>query len=148
MKASLHNYRHAPRKVRLITDAVKGKRVSNALIELTHAKKKGADQIKKLVASAAANAKQLDSSLTPETLFIENITVDQGLTMRRFMPRARGRAAPINRESSHVHVTLGKAGVKGAKVSAEKAVSEESEEKVAKKAPAKKAPKKKAASAK
>lgn len=137
MKASLHNYRHAPRKVRLITDSVKGKRVSNALIELTHAKKKGADQIKKLVASAAANAKQLDSSLTPEMLFIENITVDQGLTMRRFMPRARGRAAPINRESSHVHVTLGKAGVKGAKTSGEQAVSEEVKAKVPK-APTKK----------
>ncbi len=112
MKASLNNYRQAPRKVRLITDSVKGKRVEVALVELTHAQKKGADQIKKLVASAVANAKVQDSGLNVAELVIKNITVDQGVTLRRFRPRARGRAAPINHESSHVRVVLMKAAVK------------------------------------
>lgn len=108
MKASLTNYRHATRKVRLVTDSVKGQRVDVALTTLSHAKKKGADQIKKLIQSAVANAKVQDTSLSEGGLFIKNITVDQGMVMRRFMPRARGRAAPVKRESSHVRVVLAK----------------------------------------
>jgi large subunit ribosomal protein L22 len=107
MKAFLKNYRHAPRKVRLVTDSVKGKRVDVALVELTHASKKGTEQIKKLIMSAVANAKVAEN-VKEADLFIENITVDQGMVMRRFMPRARGRAAPIKRESSHVRITLAK----------------------------------------
>lgn len=108
MKAFLKNYRHAPRKVRLVTDAVKGKRVDVALTELSHANKKGADQIMKLISSAVANAKVADSKASPEGLVISNITVDQGMVMKRFMPRARGRAFPIHRESSHVRIELSK----------------------------------------
>lgn len=137
MKASLNNYRQAPRKVRLITDSVKGKRVEVALVELTHAQKKGADQIKKLVASAVANAKVQDSGLDVAELVIKNITVDQGVTIRRFRPRARGRAAPINHESSHVRVVLMKAAAKEKvrEVSGKDSAAPKAAKKASKKAP-------------
>ncbi len=123
MKAFLKNYRHAPRKVRLVTDAVKGKRADQALTELSHANKKGADQIAKLIASAVANAKVADSKISASELVISNITVDQGIVMKRFTPRARGRAFPIKRESSHVRVELTKVG--GEKAPKAKAVKAE-----------------------
>jgi len=106
MKASLKNYRQAPRKVRLVIDVVRGKTVDEALTLLTHMPQKAALPIKKLIASAAANARQKDTSRTDESLVVSTITADKGLTFTRYMPRAFGRAAPINRESSHVKVEL------------------------------------------
>ncbi len=102
MKAFLKNYRQAPRKVRLVADSVRGKQVSVALTELSFMSQKAAPVIKNLIASALANA----APASPEGLFIERITVDKGTTYTRFRPRAFGRAAPINRESSHVRVEL------------------------------------------
>ncbi|MBP9760209.1 MAG: 50S ribosomal protein L22 [Candidatus Pacebacteria bacterium] len=106
MKAYLKNNRQAPRKVRLVADVIRGKQVAVALLELGVMSQKAAPVLKKLVASAFANAKHKDSSVKAEDLVVRSITVDKGMTYTRFMPRAFGRAAPINRESSHIRIEL------------------------------------------
>lgn len=106
MKAYLKNYRQAPRKVRLIADEMRGKRVTSVLDQLSFMPHKASLPLKKLVQSAVANAKQVNQSLTEEALYIERITVDKGRTIVRYMPRAFGRASPINRESSHIEIVL------------------------------------------
>ncbi|KKS36790.1 MAG: 50S ribosomal protein L22 [Parcubacteria group bacterium GW2011_GWD2_42_14] len=106
MQAFLKNNRQAPRKVRLIARAVVGKTVAVALSELTYMPHKGAKTLSKLIVNAVANAKQADSSLNENTLMVKNITVDKGVTLMRFMPRAFGRASPIHKESSHIRVLL------------------------------------------
>jgi len=106
MRAFLKNNRQAPRKVRLIARAVIGKSVAVAVSELSVMPHKGARTIKKLIESAAANAKQHDVSITNEDLIVKNITVDKGSVYVRYMPRAFGRATPLRRENSHIRVTL------------------------------------------
>jgi large subunit ribosomal protein L22 len=108
MKASLKNYRHAPRKVRLIADAIRGKKVSDAILLLSVMPQKAGLPLKKLVESAFANAKQTDPNISTSALKIAVITVDKGITFVRQMPRAMGRATPINRECSHVRLELAK----------------------------------------
>jgi large subunit ribosomal protein L22 len=108
MKAFLKNNRQAPRKVRLIADAVRGRNVEEALATLSHTPNKAAPTLHKLIMSAVANARQEDVSIKESDLFIRTITVDKGITYVRYMPRAFGRASPINRESSHIRVTLGR----------------------------------------
>ncbi len=108
MKAFLKNNRQAPRKVRLIADAVRGMNVEEALAMLSHMPNKAAPVLRKLIVSAVANARQEDVAVKESDLFIQTITVDKGLTYVRYMPRAFGRASPINRESSHIRVTLGR----------------------------------------
>ena len=90
----------------MVSDGMKQKTVAVALVELEHMPQKAARMLRKLIASAAANAREESASLTDEQLAIENITVDKGITYTRYMPRAFGRATPINRECSHVRVTL------------------------------------------
>ncbi|HEY4518437.1 MAG TPA: 50S ribosomal protein L22 [Candidatus Paceibacterota bacterium] len=102
MKAKLNNYRQAPRKVRLVTDLIKGKSVDAAMVELAHLPKRAADPVAKLLASAVAN-----SGGKAEDLFIKTITVDQGTIIKRSMPRAHGRAFPIHKHTSHVSLELG-----------------------------------------
>ncbi len=102
--AELATYNQSPRKVRLVTDLVKGKRVPEALIALSFLPKRASLPIKKLIESAAANAKQKGESV--ETLRVQNITVNSAGMIVRFMPRAMGRAAPIRRRRSNVIVTL------------------------------------------
>jgi large subunit ribosomal protein L22 len=101
MKASLNNYRQAPRKVRLITDLIKGKNASQAQGILTHLIKKGALPIKKLLDSAVANAGAPASSLV-----VKSATVDKGVVIKRWMPRAMGRAFPIHKHTSKVVIEL------------------------------------------
>jgi len=103
MKAILSNYRQAPRKVRLVADLVRGKRVDVALVELSKLPKRAAEPVQKLIESALSNA-----GGSAEDLVIKEITVDKGVTFVRYMPRARGRATPINKHSSHIKLTLGK----------------------------------------
>ena len=105
MKAVLKNYRQSPRKVRLIADLVRGKQVDAALKQLQFVDKRAAAPFAKVITSAKANA--LQSGATAEALIIKKVTVDKGITMKRFMPRARGSASPINRRSSHITVELG-----------------------------------------
>lgn len=101
MKASLKNYRQSPRKVRLVAKSVRGKSVTEATTILGFMPKRAALPLKKLIDSAVAN-----SGLPKNELVVKNIEVNKGLVMKRFMPRARGSAFPINKRTSHVLVTL------------------------------------------
>ncbi|MCH7529630.1 50S ribosomal protein L22 [Patescibacteria group bacterium] len=124
MKATLKNYRQSPRKVRLIADLVRGKSVDHALNTLSFIGKKAADPVKKLITSALANAKQTTGSKSND-LIIKSIQVDKGFVFKRFQARARGRAAPIRKRTSHVSVMLGEKEKKVDK----KAVSKQSVQK-------------------
>ncbi len=104
MKAELRNYNQPPRKVRLVTELIKGKSVGEALKALTFLPKRAAAPIKKLVESAIANAKVKGEDAT--ALKVKNIVVDSDGMMVRYMPRAMGRATPIRRKKSRVVVTL------------------------------------------
>lgn len=106
MKASLSNYRQSPRKVRLLVDLIRGKSVDAALIELTHASKRAAAPLRKLLESALTNA--LAAGAKREELTVERITVDKGMVLKRYHPGAHGRSYPINKHTSHVNVALGK----------------------------------------
>lgn len=114
MKATLSEYNQAPRKVRLVTNLIKGKSVKDALVALAFLDKRASRPIAKLVLSAAANAKQAGTD--PETLVIANITVDAGMVLARSRARAFGRGAMIRKRRSHVTVTLGQAPEKKEKV--------------------------------
>lgn len=117
MKAILKNYRQSPRKVRLVTNLVKGKPVDKALHQLTFTPKRVVPVIKKLLESAIANA--VHAGVSKDTLKIKNITVDEGFVLKRMMPRARGTGARINKRTSHIQITLGLIGAeKEAKVKA------------------------------
>ena len=109
MKASLKNYRQSPRKVRLVADLVRGKNVSQALTELTFLPKRASEVMKKLITSATANAEH-NFKVSADNLFIKEITVDKGITLKRYRPRARGVAKRINKRTSNISLTL---GVKG-----------------------------------
>lgn len=139
MKAFLKNYRQAPRKVRLIANHVRGKNVAEALAVLEFMPNKGADMMHKLISSAVANAKQNDASAKADDFIIKTVTANKGITFVRYMPRAFGRAYPINRECSHVYVELARTGAKTAKKAEDVA---EPTEKPAKKTAAKKVVKK------
>ena len=104
MKAILKNYRQSPRKVRLVTDLVKGKTIQNALQTLDFTPKRSVVTVKKLIESAIANA--VASGIAKDTLRIKNITVNEGFVLKRMMPRARGVGKRINKRTSHIHVTL------------------------------------------
>jgi len=106
MKAVLKNYRQSPRKVRLIADLVRGKKAKDALTALQFVEKRAAEPFAKVIKSAMANAKDKGSQ-EPENLKITRVAVDKGVVYKRFMPRARGSASPINRRNSHITVELG-----------------------------------------
>jgi large subunit ribosomal protein L22 len=105
-KAILRLARVSPRKARLIADMIRGEDVDSALIKLRYTRKKSARLLEKLVDSAVANAQQKNSSLDVDTLRIKTIFVDQGPTLRRFRPRARGMAYRIHKKTSHITVIL------------------------------------------
>lgn len=104
--ASLKNIRISPRKARLVVDAVRGKSVREAIAILDTVHKKSSLPVKKLIQSAVANAKKQDSILEAQ-LKVEKIFVDAGITLKRFRPRAFGRAYTIRKRSSHISLTLG-----------------------------------------
>ena len=110
MKAFLNNYRQAPRKVRLITDLIKGKSAVQAQGILTHLIKRGSLPIKKLLDSAVANA-----GIPAEELIVKKTTVDKGVVIKRWMPRAMGRAFPIHKHTSKVVIELSKKEAKETK---------------------------------
>jgi len=105
VKARAKFIRTAPRKARMVTELVKGKGVGDALNILAFTKKAPAKIVAKLLRSAVANADQM-KNIDVDTLFIKEITVDQGPTMKRFRPRAMGRATIIRRRMSHITVVL------------------------------------------
>jgi large subunit ribosomal protein L22 len=105
MKAILKTYRQSPRKVRLLVDLIRGKKVEQAKTALMFADKKAAGVVLKLLNSAVSNAKN-NSSIDLENLFVKTASVDKGVTMKRSMPRARGSAYPINKRTSHILIEL------------------------------------------
>ena len=117
MKAFLKNYRQSPRKVRLVADLIKGKRVSEAFTQLKSLSKRASDPIEKLLASAVANAKQ--AGVNVENLILENVTVNKGIVLKRSMPRARGSASRINKRTSHIVLTLKEIGAEVKKIKKE-----------------------------
>lgn len=103
MKAELNNYRQAPRKVRLITSLVQGKPAVQAQALLANLIKRGSLPIKKLLDSAIANA-----GVPADQLVVKKATVDKGVIIKRWMPRAMGRAFPIHKHTSKVVIELAK----------------------------------------
>jgi len=104
MKAFLKNYRQSPRKVRLVADLIKSKRVADALLILDTLPKRASLPVFTLLSSAISNAKNM--GVKEDNLFVENVTVDKGIVMKRSMPRARGSASRINKRTSHIMLTL------------------------------------------
>lgn len=105
IEASLKNYRQSPRKVRLVANSIRGKKVNNAITSLSFVPKKASLPLIKLLESAVANAKN-NFGVDSDNLVIKSITVDEGYVLKRWRPRARGAAFPINKRTSHVKVIL------------------------------------------
>jgi len=97
----------SPRKVRLVADEVRGFPVSEALTILRFMPKKGARFLEKTIASARANLLNHDSAITEDRVYIKKVYVDQGPTLKRFRPRARGRAMRILKKTSNITVVVG-----------------------------------------
>ena len=106
MKATLRFARITPRKIRLVADLIRGKDVNSALSILKFTEKRGAPMVAKLLRSAIANAES-KHPVDHDVLFVEQLMVDSGPTLKRFLPRARGRASPILKKTSHVTLNLG-----------------------------------------
>jgi large subunit ribosomal protein L22 len=105
VKASVGDMHISPRKVRLVTDLLKNLTIQQARLQLSLLSKKAAHPILKLLNSAAASARH-NFDLDPEKLRVKNITVNQGNVMKRYKPRAQGRASPIRRRTARVEVIL------------------------------------------
>ena len=112
-KAHLRFLRMSPRKVSLVAALVRGKPVEQALNILRFTRRAAAVPVAKLIKSAVANATDLSKGqVDVDKLVVKTISVDQGPTQRRYMPRAMGRATRINKKSSHIHVVLAEAAKK------------------------------------
>jgi len=156
--AKLKNIRVTPQKARRVIDMVRGKQVEEALAILKFAPQGASEPVFKLVASAVANARvtadKTNEFISEADLVIERIFVDEGPTMKRFQPRAQGRAFQILKRTSHITVVLSSPEAKVSNAPAPKAAPEaapkaapEVAPKAAEKAPAKKAAPKAAAKA-
>jgi large subunit ribosomal protein L22 len=105
VKAKLSYARVGEQKARLVADLVRGKDVSEAIKTLTFLNKKSAVMIKKLIESAVANA-DYKKTMDLDKLYVKTLTVDQGPVMKRFRPRAQGRASGVRKRMSHINVVL------------------------------------------
>ncbi len=117
IKASLNNLRTSPRKVRLVIDVIRSMPTAKALDQLRFLNKKATDPISTLIESAVANAVN-NFGLDKDNLFVKSIMVNEGRTLKRWMPKAHGRATTIRKRSCHVILVLGEikdSGVKTAK---------------------------------
>ncbi len=104
-KAVARYVRIAPRKVRLVIDLIRGKDVGEAMAILRHTPRAASPVVEKVLKSAVANAEH-NYKMNPDNLVIRSITCDQGPTLKRFRPRAQGRATRINKRTSHITVVL------------------------------------------
>ena len=105
VKAVQRYARSSAQKTRLVADQVRGMPVQQALDLLQFSPRKAAGLIRKVVMSAVANAVN-NESLDPDTLFISKIMVDEGPSLKRIMPRAKGRADRIVKRTSHITVCV------------------------------------------
>lgn len=123
VKAKAKFIRMSPRKVRLVAGIVRGMEARKALDQLQFANKLAAKPIIKLINSAIANAVN-NFELDKSNLFVKEITIDEGPTLKRWMPKARGRATPIRKKTSHINLLLaelvesGKKAAKAQKIEA------------------------------
>ncbi len=105
VRASSRYVRVAPRKARLVADQIRGLHIEKARALLEFSPRGAAQDIRKLLESAASNAEN-NHDLVADEMRVAEITVDEGPTLRRFRPRALGRATPINKRTSHIAVAL------------------------------------------
>lgn len=104
-RSKLRYLRMSPRKVRLVADLVRGRSAEEAIRTLRFTRKAASRPLKKLIESAVANAEN-NHGLDIDTLWVKEIWVDEGPTLKRYRPRAQGRAFPIHKRTSHVSVVL------------------------------------------
>ncbi|ABR50545.1 ribosomal protein L22 [Alkaliphilus metalliredigens QYMF] len=97
--------RIAPRKVKIVVDLVRGKQVDEALAILKHTPKGASPVVIKLIQSAVANAEN-NHEMDREQLFVSEVYANQGPTMKRFRPRAMGRATTIRKRTSHIGIVV------------------------------------------
>ncbi len=109
-RAILRYVRIAPRKCRTVVDAIRGKDLDEALAILQYTPKRAAPLIEKLVRSAAANATE-NHEMRREDLYVSEVFVDQGPTLKRAHPRYRGQMYPILKRTSHITVVVREKGV-------------------------------------
>lgn len=107
-KAFAKNIRISPQKARLVADVVRGMEADKAITTLRFIPKKAAKILRKVVESAVANASQTES-IDVDTLYIKKIMVDGGPMLKRFRPRAQGRATRILKRTSHITVVVDEA---------------------------------------
>lgn len=103
-EASHRFARISPRKARLVADMVRGERIDNALAMLEFNKRRGAYFIREVLKSAIANAEERDADVS--RLYVESSWIDAGPTIKRYQPKDRGRAHPIWKRTSHIHVRV------------------------------------------
>jgi large subunit ribosomal protein L22 len=107
-EAKLKHARISAQKARLVADQIRGQHVEKALNTLAFSTKKGAGLIKKVLESAIANAEH-NAGADIDVLRVESIQVNEGPTMKRIMPRAKGRANRIMKRTSHITLTVAEA---------------------------------------
>jgi large subunit ribosomal protein L22 len=105
VRATAKFIRISPRKVRLIADQVRGKHIDDARALLAFSPRSAALEVSKVIESAAANA-EANHDLIGDEMIVREIRVDEGPTIKRFRPRAMGRATPINKRTCHISVAL------------------------------------------
>ncbi len=105
VRATSKYVRVSPRKARLIADQVRGKHIDDARSLLQFSPRTAADDIAKVIESAAANAEN-NHDLIGDEMVVAEIRVDEGPTLKRFRPRAMGRATPIHKRTCHISVAL------------------------------------------
>ena len=118
VKAKAKFIRMSPTKIRLVANLIKKLPAMKALDQLAFINKRAAGPVVKLIKSALANAEH-NFELAKNNLFIKEITVNQGPTLKRWLPRAHGRATPIRKQLSHVNLVLAEIKASG-KVTAKK----------------------------
>ncbi|QGH32722.1 50S ribosomal protein L22 [Gracilibacillus salitolerans] len=104
-KAVAKSVRIAPRKVRLVIDLIRGKEAGEAIAILKHTQRGASPVVEKLLNSAIANAEH-NYEMNPDNLVVSEAFVNEGVTLKRFRPRAQGRATQINKRTSHITVVL------------------------------------------
>ena len=105
VKAQLNNVRLAPRKVRAVVNAVKGKNALKALEQLGFLVRRPSEPIMKLIKSALANAEN-NFSMVKSNLYIKEFYVDEGVKLKRYRPKAFGRSGEIQKKTSHIRLVL------------------------------------------
>jgi large subunit ribosomal protein L22 len=104
-KSIAKSLRVSPRKLNLVAASIRNMKASEALVQLTFSSRRIAKDVKKCLQSAVANAEN-NFGLDIDMLFITSATVGKALVMKRVMPRAKGRAAPINKFFSNLYITV------------------------------------------